>query len=78
MDSTLAYGKKNKWYNKEINEVLFSQPYKKLKIIGSLLDKTSRTTLTKYVLYQASPRDVLSKFEVNEMRRVILFRTLVN
>lgn len=50
MDATLEYGKeKIKWYNKEVNEIIFSQPYIKPKIIGDLLGKSSRTTLTKYM-----------------------------
>lgn len=49
MEATLAHGKSQiKWYNKEINETLFSQPYIKPKLIGDLLSITSRTTLTKY------------------------------
>jgi Fic family protein len=48
MDSTLTYGKsKIKWYTKEVNEVIFSQPYIKPKIIGKVLGKSSRTTHTK-------------------------------
>lgn len=50
MQATLEYGKsKLKWYNKEINEALFTQPYIKPKVIGSILGRTSRTTLTKYM-----------------------------
>ena len=50
MELTLQYGKsKIKWYNKEINEDIFSQPYIKAKTIGKSLGKTSRTTLTKYI-----------------------------
>lgn len=50
MDSTLEYGReKIKWYNKEVNEAIFSQPYIKPKAIGKILGKTSRTTLTKYM-----------------------------
>jgi len=50
MASTLEYGKeKIKWYNKEINEAIFSQPYIKPNTIGKLIGKTSRTTLTKYM-----------------------------
>ncbi len=50
MGSTLAYAKKKiKWYNKEINEAIFSQPYIKPHLIGEILGKTSRTTLTKYM-----------------------------
>jgi Fic family protein len=50
MAATLEYAKNElKWYNKEINETLFSQPYIRPKVIGSKLGITSRTTLTKYV-----------------------------
>ena len=50
MEATLEHGKAHiKWYNKDINEAIFSQPYIKPKIIGSILEKTSRTTLTKYM-----------------------------
>ena len=50
MESTLQYAKgKIKWYSKELNELLFSQPYIKPKTIGNLIGKTSRTTLTKYM-----------------------------
>lgn len=50
MESTLEYAKKKiKWYNKEINEAIFSQPYIKPSLIGKILGKTSRTTLTKYM-----------------------------
>ena len=50
MELTFAYAKeKIKWYNKEINEVIFSQPYIKPGIIGNVLRKSSRTTLTKYM-----------------------------
>lgn len=49
MDSTLAHAKSLiKWYNKEINELIFSQPYIKPKFIGDQLNIKSRTTLTKY------------------------------
>ncbi len=50
MEATLAHGKAHiKWYNKEINEALFSQPYSKPKIIQTLTGVTSRTTLTRYM-----------------------------
>lgn len=50
MDATLTYAKaKIKWYNKELNEAIFSQPYIKPAFIGAIVGKTSRTTLTKYV-----------------------------
>lgn len=50
MNSTLEYAKgKIKWYNKEVNEAIFSQPYIKPNLIGEIIGKTSRTTLTKYI-----------------------------
>ncbi len=50
MESTLEYAQKRIiWYNKELNEAIFSQPYIKPQIIGNILGKTSRTTLTKYL-----------------------------
>jgi len=50
MKATLEYAREElRWYNKEINEVLFTQPYIKPKIIGDISGKTSRTTLTKYM-----------------------------
>jgi Fic family protein len=48
MDSTLNYGKsKIRWYSKDVNEAIFSQPYIKPKIIGKVLGRSSRTTLSK-------------------------------
>ncbi len=50
MEASLAYGKKElKWYNKEVNEALFSQPYIKPSIIGNITGRKSRTTLTAYM-----------------------------
>ncbi len=50
MQATLEYGKKElKWYNRELNEALFAQPYLKAKVIENVLQKTSRTTITKYL-----------------------------
>ncbi|MCD4684230.1 MAG: Fic family protein [Bacteroidales bacterium] len=50
MAATLDYGKKElKWYNKEVNEAMFYQPYIKQKTIGEVIGRTSRTTLTKYM-----------------------------
>lgn len=50
MESTLEYGRsKIKWYNKEVNEAIFSQPYIKPNTIAEIIKKTSRTTLTKYI-----------------------------
>lgn len=49
MEATLAQAKqKIKWYSKEVNELWFSQPYIKPKLIGDFLNISSRTTLTKY------------------------------
>lgn len=49
MDSTLVHAKGSiKWYSKEVNELIFSQPYIKPKLIADQLKITSRTTLTKY------------------------------
>jgi len=59
MEETLKYAKsKIKWYNKEINEAIFSQPYIKPKIIGQIINKTSRTTLNKY-MYELVENKVL-------------------
>lgn len=50
MESTHNYAKaKIKWHNKDLTELLYSQPYIKAKTIGEALGKTSRTTLTKYM-----------------------------
>jgi Fic family protein len=50
MEATLLHGKKElKWYSKEINEALFNQPYIKMSVVGNITQKTSRTTLTKYM-----------------------------
>jgi Fic family protein len=50
MDSTYEHAKKKiKWYNKDVNEALFSQPYSRPGLIGNALNKSSRTTLTKYM-----------------------------
>lgn len=49
MAATLSHAKtKIGWYSKEVNELLFSQPYLKPKLLGDLLKVSSRTTLTKY------------------------------
>ncbi|MBW8052023.1 MAG: Fic family protein [Cytophagales bacterium] len=50
MEATLDYSKKElKWYNKEVNEALFTQPYIKPRVIGDILGRSSRTTVTKYL-----------------------------
>ena len=49
MEATLETGRKHiKWYSKEVNELIFTQPYIKPKALGDLLNISSRTTLTKY------------------------------
>lgn len=49
MDATLEHARAQiKWYNKEANETLFSQPYIRPELLGKTLGITSRTTLTKY------------------------------
>ena len=50
MSATYLYARKKlKWYNLELNQLLFSQPFIKPKKIGELLNVSSRTTLTKYM-----------------------------
>ena len=50
MVSTCNYARNNlKWYSPEVNETLFSQPYIKPAMIGKVLNRTSRTTLTGYM-----------------------------
>ena len=50
MAETLAYGKsKFTWYTKEINELIFTQPYTRSEHLGLLLNRSSRTTITKYM-----------------------------
>jgi len=50
MQATLDQGKRTiKWYNKDINEALFSQPYSRAKTIADLVGKKSRTTIGKYM-----------------------------
>ncbi len=62
MDSTFQYGKsKIKWYTRDVNEVIFSQPYIKPRIIGKVLDKSSRTTHTKLMEEFVSARILTPK-----------------
>ena len=68
MDATLKYARPElKWYNKEINETLFTQPYIKPKLIGAILGKTSRTTLTKYMSELIRLRILTQKKEGKEV-----------
>jgi len=38
-----------KWYNKEINEALFTQSYSRPNIVGDVMGKSSRTTTSRYI-----------------------------
>ncbi|MHC1703951.1 MAG: Fic family protein [Tenuifilaceae bacterium] len=68
MESTLNYGKKElKWYSKEINEVIFSQPYIKPATIGRIIGRSSRTTLTKYMLDLTEKKILTPKQEGKEV-----------
>ncbi len=50
MEATYQYCKAElKWYDKELNEALFTQPYIKPARVGEILNKTSRTTITRYM-----------------------------
>ncbi len=50
MEETLIYGKsKLNWYSKEINELIFTQPYTRSEHLAKLLERSSRTTITKYM-----------------------------
>ncbi len=66
MDATLNYGKKEfKWYSKELNEALFSQPYIKPAIVKEILGKSSRTTLTKY-MQDLCKKNILSPKQIGK------------
>jgi Fic family protein len=68
MELTLEHGRKHiKWYNKDVNEALFSQPYSRPKIIGDALKKSSRTTLTKYMEELANAKIITPKREGKEI-----------
>jgi Fic family protein len=50
MAATLDFARKElKWYTKEVNELIFSQPYVKPKRVGEVVGRSSRTTLTLYM-----------------------------
>ncbi len=79
LEATYQHGKENtKWYSKEINEALFTQPYIKPAYLGEVLGRSSRTTLNKYleelvVLQVLSPKqDGKQIFYVNnELIRIL-------
>lgn len=50
MADTYAYATSRLgWYNRDLNEALFSQPYIKAHTVGAVMERTSRTTVTKYM-----------------------------
>lgn len=64
MEETLKYGKEElKWYTQEINEAIFTQPYIRPKTIEKIVQKTSRTTITKYIS-QLTKLGILTSKEV--------------
>jgi Fic family protein len=66
MEATLAYGKKEfKWYSKELNEALFSQPYIKPEVVKNILGKSSRTTISKYMQDLCS-KNILSPKQIGK------------
>jgi Fic family protein len=66
MEASLAYGKKElKWYNKEVNEAIFSQPYIKPSAIGRITGRKSRTTLTVY-MKELTMKKILSAKQVGK------------
>ena len=66
MESTLEYAKgKIKWYNKEVNEAIFSQPYIKPSVIGRITGRKSRTTLTAY-MKELTMKKILSAKQVGK------------
>jgi Fic family protein len=68
MEATLAHGKsKIKWYSREINELIFSQPYLKSKTLGSFMGVSSRTTLTKYFVELTAAKILFPKKDGKEV-----------
>jgi Fic family protein len=66
MEATLIYGKKEvKWYNKEVNEAIFSQPYIKPSVIGKITGRKSRTTITGY-MKELTDKKILSAKQVGK------------
>jgi Fic family protein len=68
MEATLDHGRKNiKWYSKEMNEALFSQPYSRTKTVSDLAGKKSRTTISKYMNELIQAKILSPKKEGNEI-----------
>jgi Fic family protein len=64
MNATLEYGKQElKWYNMELNEAIFAQPYIRPKGLEKIIKRTSRTTIHKY-LAQLTELGILSTKEI--------------
>lgn len=68
MEATFEYGKsKIKWYSKEVNELIFSQPYLKSRTLGERMGVSSRTTLTKYFSELADAKILFPKKDGKEV-----------
>lgn len=68
MEGTLKHGKSEiKWYTKEINEILYRQPYSRIKTIGEAIGKTSRTTINRYIEELIKARILTSRKEGTEI-----------
>ena len=68
MEATLEQGRKHiKWYNKDINEALFSQPYSRAKTVADVMGKTSRTTISKYMDELVQARILTPKKDGNQV-----------
>jgi hypothetical protein len=52
---------------KDVNEVIFSQPYIKPKIIGTVLRRSSRTTLSKLMEELVAARILTPKIDGSEV-----------
>jgi len=55
------------WYNKDINETLFSQPYSRTKTIADLVGKKLRTTIGKYMDELVAARILSPKKDGNQV-----------
>jgi Fic family protein len=68
MEMTLDHGRKHiRWYNKDVNEALFSQPYSRPGMLAYAVNKSSRTTLTKYMDELVRARILTPKKEGKEV-----------
>ena len=68
MKVTYEYGRAElKWYTKELNEALFFQPYIKPSVISKILQRTSRTTITKYMFELTHHRILTAKQDRKEV-----------